>query len=230
MAVYAYLRVSTDAQVDSGAGLASQRDLCNDWACRNNTVVSEYYTEYAVSGAVSLDDRPMLLQAIDALRAHDVLLVARRDRLGRDVYVTAMIEAAIKRKKSTLISVTEESTNGDEPEAIVLKHIINAFSEYERVIIKKRIRKAMAAKKARNERVGRIPFGKEIADDGVHLIENINEQYIINKILELSERKTPSFKISDQLNIEGYTNRGGLLWNPLSIRRLLKRFADKATV
>ena len=64
MKVIAYYRVSTDMQVDSGAGLAAQEDICKAWCAKNNTHISQSFTEKAISGAAPLDKRPALFNAI----------------------------------------------------------------------------------------------------------------------------------------------------------------------
>ena len=40
----------------------------------------------------------MLLEAVAALKCGDVLLVAKRDRLGRDVIAVAMIERLVSKR------------------------------------------------------------------------------------------------------------------------------------
>lgn len=61
---------------------------------------------------------------------------------------------------------------------------IDAFAEHEKLIIGARTKAALQAKKVRNERVGTIPFGFELSNDGKTLIENASEQMIILAIRE----------------------------------------------
>ena len=85
MRFIAYLRVSTDEQADSGAGLAAQSDQCRQRADREGGEFVGPFTD-DISGAATLDKRPQLLAAIAELRRGDVLLVAKRDRLARSAH------------------------------------------------------------------------------------------------------------------------------------------------
>jgi hypothetical protein len=50
-----------------------------------------------------------------------------------------------------------------------MRRLIDSFAEYERLIIGARTKSAPAAKRARGERVGALPFGYRLAADGVQL-------------------------------------------------------------
>jgi len=98
MRFIAYLRVSTDEQTESGAGLAAQTDACRQHAQRCVAELIGPFADEGVGGASALDKRPQLLGALAELSRGHVLLVAKRDRLGRDPIAVAMIEAAVRRK------------------------------------------------------------------------------------------------------------------------------------
>ena len=103
MNAISYLRVSTDEQTESGAGLAAQADACQAYAQRAGLEVVASYSDESISGAAGLDKRPGLLEAIAGLGRGDVLVVAKRDRLGRDPIVVAMVEAAVRRKGAKVV-------------------------------------------------------------------------------------------------------------------------------
>jgi site-specific DNA recombinase len=224
MKVYAYLRVSTDQQVESGAGIAAQEDACKKWAEKQGTSIAQIFIEEGISGGTGLDKRPALLQAISNLGKGDILLIAKRDRLGRDLISVAMIEAGIERKKAKLISAAGEGTDSDEPTAILMRRMIDAFSEFERNIIKGRTKSAMAAKKARGERVGHIPFGFQLAE-GNRIEKNSTEQAILSQIRELRIRGLSIREIATELNHCGIFNRNGNRWNHESVRNALTKIA-----
>ncbi len=98
MQAIVYIRVSTEEQGQSGAGLAAQHDSCQRWADKAGATFVGPYSDEGVSGAAGLDKRPQLLLAIAMLAKGDVLLVAKRDRIARDPIVAAMIEAAVSRR------------------------------------------------------------------------------------------------------------------------------------
>ena len=154
MATIAYLRVSTDQQTQSGAGLDAQHDAC----LRVAGELAGVYRDEGVSGKTGLDKRPALLEAIAELGKGDVLIVAKRDRLGRDPLVVAMIESAVQRKGARIVSAAGEGTDSDSPTDVLMRRMVDAFAEYERLIIGARTKAALQAKKQRGERTGSIPY------------------------------------------------------------------------
>src|SRR5690242_17976887 len=100
----AYLRVSTDKQADSGLGLDAQRASVTAAAARLKLAITSVFIDAGVSGALALADRPVLMEAVTALKRGDVLLVAKRDRLGRDVIEVAMIERLIGKRGARVVS------------------------------------------------------------------------------------------------------------------------------
>lgn len=132
---------------------------CREWAGRTGRDILGPFVDDGVGGAEPLDRRPALLDAVARLGPGDVLLVAKRDRLGRDPIAVAMIEAAVIRKKARIVSAAGEGTESDDPSAILMRRMVDAFAEYERLIIKARTRAALSAKQRRGERTGGVPYG-----------------------------------------------------------------------
>ncbi len=219
MTAYAYTRVSTDDQANSGAGLAAQYDACVRYAETHGEVMAEVFSDEGVSGAASLDKRPALLEALAVLDKGDVLLVAKRDRLGRDPLVVAMIEAAVKRKGARIVSAAGEGTESDDPTSVLMRRIVDAFGEYERLVIGARTKAALQAKKARNERTGSVPYGKTLADDGVTLLDNQVEQEIIILVKMLRADGMSYPKIADKLTERGLKPRGAV-WHAMTVKRI----------
>ena len=219
MAIYAYLRVSTDQQADSGAGLEAQLDACT----RAAGTLAGVYRDEGISGATGLEKRPALLEAIGALKKGDVLMVAKRDRLGRDPLVVAMIESAVQRKGARILSAAGEGTNGDAPGDILMRRMVDAFAEYERLIIGARTKSALQAKKVRGERVGHIPFGKRLAADGVHLEDDPTEQATLQQVATLKARGFSLRRIAHHLNRHGPLKRDGSPWNQVNLHTLCTR-------
>ncbi len=215
----AYLRVSTDQQALSGAGLDAQHDACR----RVAGDLAGVYRDEGVSGKTGLDKRPALLQAIAQLLKGDVLIVAKRDRLGRDPLVVAMIESAVQRKGARIVSAAGEGTDSDSPSDILMRRMVDAFAEYERLIIGARTKSALQAKKQRGERVGHIPFGMQLSADGIHLEECAKEQATLRKIELLHQSGMSLRKIADELNEQGIFKRGEEKWNHVNLHHVCKR-------
>ena len=107
----AYIRVSTEQQADSGLGLEAQQASIEATASRLGLELSRTFVDAGTSGSLAIEDRPVLLDAVAALRRGDVLLVAKRDRLGRDVIAVAMIERLIAKRGARVVSAAGEGTD-----------------------------------------------------------------------------------------------------------------------
>jgi DNA invertase Pin-like site-specific DNA recombinase len=229
-----YHRESTDEQAESGAGQAAQHDACEAWSRRLGIPLAGPCVDDGVSGAAPLDRRPGLLDALAALEKGDILLVAKRDRLGRDPIVVAMIEAAVKRQGCRVVSAAGEGTEGDDPTSVLMRRIIDAFAEYERLIIKARTRAALAAKKRRGQRTGGVPLGFDLADDGLRskaghpiaLVANAGEQSTVALIKVYRAGGMSLRAIAAELDRLGIpTKGGGTGWHHSSVDGILARTA-----
>jgi hypothetical protein len=94
--VIGYVRVSSD---DQRLGPDAQRVALEQWCAAHGGQLVLTCTDRRVSGGAALDQRPGLLAALAALKRHNaaILLVARRDRLARDVLVAALVERLTER-------------------------------------------------------------------------------------------------------------------------------------
>ena len=84
----AYVRVSKD---DQKLGPEAQRASIEAWAAREGVQVAAWCVDQGVCSVTPIDGRPGLVAALAALREHGagVLVVAKRDRIARDVVLTA---------------------------------------------------------------------------------------------------------------------------------------------
>ena len=221
MKIVGYLRVSTDQQVESGLGLEAQKASIAEYAKKINITDYAIFSDEGLSGTLALDKRPGMLESIASLTKGAILVVAKRDRLGRDPMVLAMIESAVKRKGARIVSVAGEGTESDDPSSILMRRLVDAFSEYERLIIGSRTKSALKAKRDKGQRVGHIPFGKKLATDGIHLEPSKTEKTTLSIMHELRSCKTSIRGIAQTMNSQGKLNRGAS-WNHASVHRILK--------
>ena len=154
----AYIRVSTDRQE---LGPEAQRAAIEAWASREGVTVVAWHVEAGVSGAAAIADRPELVAALASLTVHraGVLVVAKRDRLARDVMAAAMLERMALDAGARIVSAAGEGTDSNDPSARLMRTLVDAFAEYERAMIAARTRAALKAKRARGERAGTVPYG-----------------------------------------------------------------------
>lgn len=227
MNAIAYTRVSTNDQAESGAGLAAQSAAIATYAAKAGLAVIGMFTDAGISGAAGIEDRPGLLAAVAGLRRGDVLVIAKRDRLGRDQMAVLMIEKAVSRKGATIVSA-DGIGNGDDAGSIFMRQVIDAASVYERNLIKARTKAALAAKRRNGERTGEVPFGWRL-DDAGRLLEDAAEQTVLAKIMECRASGMSLRQIAAILTEAGIaTKKGGSVWKHTTIKSILERAAALA--
>lgn len=157
-----YLRLSKEEA--DGYGLKTQQKVCIEYINRNGGGEHEIFIDDGYSGALGLADRPGLIDAINTLKRGDVLLVSRRDRIGREVMHNAIIEREIKKKKATLVSVAQDDSTMDEGTSKLMRTILDSLAEYERYLIGARTKAALKTKKSQGMRTGTIPYGFKLSE------------------------------------------------------------------
>jgi DNA invertase Pin-like site-specific DNA recombinase len=216
--VIAYIRVSTE---DQHLGPEAQLAAIHVWATRQNVTVVSVHRDLGVSGATPLADCSGLMAALDDLGVHGAgsLVVAKRDRLARDVMKAAMVEARAEKVGARVVSTAGEG-DGTDPAAQLMRTIVDAFAQYERAMIASRTRAALAVKKSKGERTGGIPYG--FSDLDGQLVPNDDERTVIARARELSSQGMSLRAICASLKTEGVVFRN-FNWNsPALADRLLK--------
>ena len=185
------------------------------------------FVDAGTSGKLAIEDRPVLLDAVAALRRGDVLLVAKRDLLGRDVVAVALIERLIAKRGASVVSAAGEGTgNGDDPSGLLMRRLIDSFAEYEAALIATRTRSALAAKRRRGERVSRFaPYGFRFAADGQTVEPEPVEQPILTRIHEARAAGLSLQRIARELNQDGLYTRSGSPWRWEYLRAIVRRTA-----
>ena len=214
-----YLRVSTERQGESGLGLAAQRQAIESWAQREGVTIESWYEDH-VSGTTPLDLRPGLMAALERIPPAGLLIVAKRDRLARDVGVVAVIESRLGRMGARVVSAAGEG-NDDTIEAELMRGVIDVFARFERARIAQRITGALAAKRARGEPTGNAPYGQRWQDGA--LVDDPGERAVMARIVELRKAKHSLREIAARLNSEALRPRRGA-WSATTVQRIVARY------
>ena len=213
--VVAYLRVSTQEQTN---GLDVQRAEIERWAAaRGLTIAKGDWFEEQISGTTSIDKRPKLLAALGALSKGDVLVIQKRDRLARDASVAVFIERAVKGSKATLACA--QGGDGDDPGAALLRHMLDGVSAFEVAMIRARTKAALAAKKARGECVGTVPYG--FRREGDVLVEDEAERAVLACVRGFAAAGLSQRAIVAELEAAGHLARSGRPFAKTQVHRML---------
>jgi site-specific DNA recombinase len=161
--------------------------------------------------------------------------VAKRDRIGRlEPMKMAMIEAAVQRRGARIVSAAGEGTEADDPSSILMRRMVDAFAEYEKLVIRARTKAALGAKRKRGEKTGGlIIYGCQLGEgrpgpNGT-IIKTLapcpDEQQVLGLIRDLKAAGLTLRAIADELNARGIQRRGGGNWDHGFICRILKTAA-----
>ncbi len=199
-----YIRVSTEGQVDSGAGMTAQRNAITAEAARQACSL-EVYTDAGLSGATM--NRPALAEALDVLDRGeaDILLASKLDRVSRSVRDFAELLDRARRHgwRVVLLDLGDTSSASGEMTA----NIIASAAQYERRLIGIRTREGMAAKRAQGVRLGRPSV--------------LPSETVARIVRERAEGKGLRI-IAEDLTAEGIpTARGGPTWSTSSVQAVL---------
>ena len=196
------------------------------WASDNGVTVIQTVMEIDVSGMTPFPERAGLLQALELLDQHQagILLFADRSRIARDTLVVAMMTRHCQTRN--ILLRTADGTSGDlaptDPATDLVVNILDAVSQFERTLIAKRTRAALAAKKARGERTGGIPYGKQMHPNNTTMVPNEAEQIVIETTRALHKGGMSLRKIAAHLTTLGLHPRTGKTWGKTQIVRMLQ--------
>lgn len=208
----AYLRVSTDRQGRSGLGLEAQREAVREFIGRDGALVAEY--QEVESGKRS--DRPELEQAIKrAKREGATLLIARLDRLARDVHFISGLMRRVDFRAADMPSADP-----------FMLHVFAAVAEEEARKISARTKAALAATKAKGTRLG-APDPSKGAAIGTAAVRSQADHFAarMRPVIEGIEAAgvTSLRGIADALNARGIASPRGGEWHARQVSRVLAR-------
>ena len=210
MRVIGYVRVLTEEQATSGAGLEAQRAAIAREARRRGWELVETIEDRGYS-AKDLR-RPGVQEALRALEAGEAkaLVVAKLDRLSRSMLDFASLMATAQKQHWALVAL-DVAVDTSTPAGEMLVNVLATFSQFERRLIGQRTKEALAAKKAQGVRLGRPP---------------VLPQRVVRRIERERARGNSLQKIADALNAAAVpTAHGGARWHASTVRGVLARTA-----
>mgnify|MGYP003375996311 CR=1 FL=1 len=220
-----YVRVSTEQQATEGVSLEAQAARIRAYAALNELDLAATYTDAGLSGKRS-DNRPQLQAALDhATRIGGVLVVYSLSRLARSTRDTLAIAERLEKGNADLASLSEKIDTTTAAGKMVFR-MLAVLAEFERDQISERTTTAMSHKKRNGERVGKVPFGYDLAADGVHLVPNAAEQAVVELVKQLHEAGESMRKIAAELTRRQIVTKDGRSeWKHSTVQRILNRKA-----
>ena len=226
----ALTRCSTQAQAERGNSTAGQLLSIQSFAEKKGFTITQSFADEGVSGGAPLETRVGLLGALGQLRKGDTLLVAKYDRLARDLMLQLTIHQMVSKKGAFIVAVDNEGAAGDDPSAVLLRNLLASVAQYEKSIISIRIKDANKARRKNKLPCSHAPYGFQVGDDG-YLVEEPTEHQTWNRVMEirsepihsgLSSRGLSWRLVAIALNEEGHTNRSGGPWHQRNLNQINK--------
>ena len=208
--VVGYCRVSTDGQVgEDKFGIDSQKQIIMEYCQSHGMQISDWYIDEGASGVS--ESRP----ALDDLLFGEVrnppveaVIVAKSDRMAREIRLYFYYLMVLKKKGMDLISATEEVVNDDTGLGNVYKSLMLFVAEQERKNITKRTSGGRRVKASRGGYSGgKAPMGYKV-ENGT-LVINEDEAEVVRFIFNRKHAGMTMLSTVVALNDEGYKTRNG---------------------
>ena len=145
-----YARVSTADKQDAALQVAELRAGAE---ARGYEIVGEY-VDRGVSGA--RDRRPALDELLERVRAGEVevLMFTALDRLGRSLrHLVGLLDEL--RDRGVHVVCLRQPIDTTSPVGVLIYQVLGAVAEFERALIRERVRAGVRAAMARGKRIGR---------------------------------------------------------------------------
>jgi len=226
MKAIGYIRVSTARQANEGVSLDAQKLKIEQYAALHDIELMEVVIDAGESAkTLGRQGIQKVLASVKAGSA-DAVVFLKLDRLTRSIRDLGAIVDLFNAKGAALISIQDGIDTSTAAGRLVL-NVLGSVAQWEREAIGERTADALAHKRNLNEYTGGcVPFGKQIAADGIHLEDNTDAQKALEAIAELKGRGYSTRAIATELEARGIQNgKGGKSWSHVVVAKLAKRLA-----
>lgn len=221
-----YIRVSTTQQVNDGISLEAQEQRLIQYCEFNGLEVVGILKDEGLSGSNANREGYRKLMDMVKTKEIDAVAVYSLSRFARNT-VEVLKSIELMNKNNIQFHSLTEKIDTTSPTGRFFLTTLAALGQLEREQISERTKDALAHKKSKGERTGGIPFGYELDEDGIHLIENQREQSIISIVLSLKELGYSYRNIAKELENRGLKNKTHRIkWSATQIFRILQKQAS----
>ncbi len=155
--------------------------------------------------------RPAIQYCLDKLKKGeaDGIVVINISRLTRSVRDwTWFVEKVVRGKTPCELCSIEENFDTSTAVGRGVMNVLMSIYQMERELTGERTRTVLQYKKSKGERMGRVPYGKDVSEDGVSLVDNQDEQAIIKQMFYMRDIMKMSYQeIAAYLNEHGYKTK-----------------------
>lgn len=209
--VVAYARVSTDGQVgEDKFGIESQKAQIVEYCRKNDMQIVDWFIDEGVSGADIRRpalDRLLMGEITNPPVSHVVM--AKADRLARDINLYYSFKGSLNKLGLEIISVSEDWSAQDKLTAMILENFLAMAATLERENIRLRTMGGRNIKaKQGGYSGGRAPYGYKVADRQLIIVPE--EAEVVRDIFRMKEDEGMTYQeVVAALNEQGKTNKSG---------------------
>lgn len=220
MKVVGYLRVSTSGQLGTDKfGLKSQMASIREFCRAKGYEIERWYIDKGISGAK--EDRPAWGEIVrgEVPDGVEAVIVAKSDRVARDVYIYFAFKNELRKRDIQIISVAEDFGELG-AYSVILDAMLAAIAEVERMNINARTsggRKQKASKGGYSG--GKEPYGYRSIDRNLVIVPE--EAKIVKEVYALRGKGYSYRSIIDTLSAEGRLTRSGKAFSLGHIQNIL---------
>ncbi len=228
MKAVGYIRCSTHEQAESGLGLDAQTQRIRAYCTMKGIELVDIIADPAVSGGKPLATREGGQRLLDAIgsRKAGVAVILKLDRMFRNACDCLATVESWDRARVALHIVDLGGNSVDTTSAAgkFMLTVLAGAAEMERNLTRERTKSALAVKRANGQRIGTVPYGFDLADDGNTLTRNDAEQAVIEDMQAMRSKGWTLEAIAEELTEQRTrTKTGRSRWTHQTVAGILKR-------
>lgn len=219
MRVAAYIRVSTDEQVERGNSLKEQRERLDAYCRAMGWPKPKVYSDDGYSAGTT--KRPFLEKLFKDIGNGDIdiLLTTKLDRLTRSLLDLLQLIKFMDKYKCSYVSATENFDTTTAAGRMVLQ-LLGVFAEFERGRTSERVQDNMnSLAKNTDLALSRPCFGYDVVNRRYEI--NQKEEELVKLMFDLAENGHGTRLIAKELNTKNVLTKQGKLWDSTNVRRIL---------
>ena len=209
--VLAYIRVSTEKQVQEGEGLPIQLERIQKFCNAHGYNLVQHFSDEGISGAKESTDRDGLMDLITYCSNHagtneaiSYVIVDKIDRVARKLVYQLFVEKELLVHDVRILYAGQEALNGDDDDMMItaMRQMMAVFAELERKMINKRLSDGIKKKAARGDKpAGRQPFGYAYDADGHSTVVVDAEAVVVERIFRKRAEGWSLSKVASFINV-----------------------------
>ncbi|MCP4573277.1 MAG: recombinase family protein [bacterium] len=224
MRIIGYIRVSTEDQAREGVSLENQVSRLRAYCALHGHELITIYEDRGFSGRdLSRLGAQAALEALERGDA-DGLLVTHLDRLSRSLRdFLYLVDTHFGPGCKFSLLCIDNQIDTSTPTGRMIASVLATVAQWQREEDVERVKRALAHKKSKGERVGSVPWGFRLAGDGTTLTPNREELAIMAYALDLRRDGRTLRAIAEKLKLAGHRNRRrSTTWNAKTISRIVR--------